>query len=56
MRVEILKPVAFRGEVKRSGALEAPDAIAKHWIDTGVAKAVEVPNPPAAAERGQKRF
>lgn len=60
MRVEIVKPVAFRGEVKRSGVVDAPEHVAKHWLATGAAKSAEV-NPPAtapaaAAERGQKRF
>lgn len=61
MRVEILKPVAFRGEVQRSGTFDVPEKTAEHWIATGAAKSVEPNNPPApapvaAAERGQKRF
>ncbi len=38
MRVEILKPVVFRGEIKRSGTIEVPDLTAQHWIKNGAAR------------------
>ena len=61
MRVEIINPVVYGGAVARSGALDVPESIARHWIATGAAKNAEPNNPPApapvaAAERGQNRF
>jgi hypothetical protein len=52
MRVAILKPVIFRGEIKKSGTLEVPEATGKHWIAAGAAKVFVDPPPtvdPAAA-------
>lgn len=58
MRVEIVKPVVYGGVLTRSGTLDVPESVARHWVSVGAAK--EPGNPPApapaaAAERG-KRF
>lgn len=45
MRVDILKPVMFRGEVKRSGTIEVPDPTAKHWLKNGAARGAVDPQP-----------
>lgn len=65
MRVEILRPVGFRGEIRRAGIVDAPDSTARHWLKTGAARIPAEPptseakpaDPPAhAASSGKKRF
>lgn len=37
MRVEILRPVALRGEIRASGTFDVPEVTGRHWIATGAA-------------------
>lgn len=63
MRVVLLKSVILRGEIRKSGTFDVPDATAKHWIAAGCAKlAVDQPpvDPPTTtdppAKIGKKGF
>jgi len=65
VRVEIAKPVNLHGEIKRSGVVEVPDPIGRHWLATGAAVAPATQKPPekdkksteneAAAASGEKQ-
>lgn len=57
MRVEIIKPVGFRGEIVRGGVVDAPQKTADHWLATGAAKAAPDTAPAPAvltADNGKK--